>query len=106
MYFLDKLCRICVRSGVALVDIDTVDFDSVTLNEKLQICANLVKKCEELIIYNLDCIDFLAGNFRRSHFGFDMRKMRQQVEGVLPLLGHVPKEYDHHSGIFREASRS
>lgn len=42
MYYLAKFCRICIKTGVKLLDINTVDFDYVTFSEKLEFCTKMV----------------------------------------------------------------
>lgn len=42
MYYLSNFCRICVQTGVKLLDIDTLDFDSIKLSEKLEVCTKMV----------------------------------------------------------------
>lgn len=42
MYYLANFCRICIKTGVKLLDINTVDFDCVTFSEKLELCTKMV----------------------------------------------------------------
>lgn len=42
MYYLAKFCRICIQSGEKLVDINSNDYDSIKLSEKLEICTKMV----------------------------------------------------------------
>ncbi|XP_031345980.1 uncharacterized protein LOC116172828 isoform X2 [Photinus pyralis] len=54
MYYLAKFCRICIRTGGELKDIDSKDYDSIKLSEKLkvisreslstQICSSCISK--------------------------------------------------------------
>lgn len=49
MYFLAKLCRICVQSKGNLVALDSQDFDKVSFSEKLQACTRMVSKTESKV---------------------------------------------------------
>jgi hypothetical protein len=48
MYYLAKFCRICIKTGVKLLDINTVDFDYVTFSEKLELCTKMVNVSKDL----------------------------------------------------------
>lgn len=42
MYYLAKFCRLCIQTGEKLVDINSNDYDSIKLSEKLEICTKMV----------------------------------------------------------------
>lgn len=42
MYYLAKFCRICIQTDVKLLDINSRDYDSIKLSEKLEICTKMV----------------------------------------------------------------
>lgn len=44
MYYLSKFCRICIRTDVSLMDLDSVDEDGVKFSEKLALCTRMVSK--------------------------------------------------------------
>ncbi|CAH1987075.1 unnamed protein product [Acanthoscelides obtectus] len=48
MYFLSNFCRICIRTGIKLLDLDTLDLDDVKLSEKLQACTSMVLNEDKL----------------------------------------------------------
>lgn len=48
MFFLSKLCRICIKSGNKLVDIDAKDYDMVPFSEKLEVCTKMIINKESL----------------------------------------------------------
>ncbi|KAK5645742.1 hypothetical protein RI129_004206 [Pyrocoelia pectoralis] len=48
MYYLAKFCRICIRTGGELKDIDSKDYDSVKFSEKLKVCTQMVISRESL----------------------------------------------------------
>ncbi|KAF5304461.1 hypothetical protein FQA39_LY09657 [Lamprigera yunnana] len=48
MHYLAKFCRICIQTGGDLVDIDSIDYDSVKFSEKLKICTQMVITRESL----------------------------------------------------------
>lgn len=48
MFFLSKLCRICIKSGNKLVDIDEKDYDLVPFSEKLEVCTKMIINKESL----------------------------------------------------------
>ncbi|KAJ8983772.1 hypothetical protein NQ317_000332 [Molorchus minor] len=58
MYYLSKFCRICVQTGVKLLDLDTLDFDEVKLSEKLEACTK--NGCQQR--------KFVHGNLPPMHY--------------------------------------
>lgn len=58
MYYLTKFCRICIQSGVKLLDLDTLDFDCVKLSEKLKVCTEMVHTSDSF--YYIFCILWLT----------------------------------------------
>ncbi|XP_050309706.1 uncharacterized protein LOC126745762 isoform X2 [Anthonomus grandis grandis] len=85
MYFLEKLCRICVQSGVPLVPVDTVDFDSVISND--QISSEICEKC--------------ANKLRVSYHFLNMCKQSTKI--IQSYLGKLTNF--HHDDIFEDSAR-
>ncbi|KAK9869378.1 hypothetical protein WA026_003135 [Henosepilachna vigintioctopunctata] len=46
MYYLAKFCRICIKSDVDLVDVESDDVDSIRLSQKLKECTKMVISSE------------------------------------------------------------
>lgn len=62
MYYLAKFCRICIRSDVDLVDLETEDEDGVTFGEKLTLCTKMVnKQCDFHFVPRVSMIFFVTG---------------------------------------------
>lgn len=56
MYYLTKFCRICIQSGVKLLDLDTLDFDCVKLSDKLKVCTEMVNNISDFFHLYILCI--------------------------------------------------
>ncbi|KAJ8960893.1 hypothetical protein NQ318_020192 [Aromia moschata] len=84
MYYLSKFCRICVQTGVKLLDLDTLDFDEVKLSEKLEVCTKMVVNRESLSTeICVQCITKL----RISYQFHDMcKKSTKTLQGYLQAL--------------------
>ncbi|KAL3282331.1 hypothetical protein HHI36_005518 [Cryptolaemus montrouzieri] len=48
MYYLANFCRICIKTDVDLVDVDSDDVDSIKLQKKLEECTEMVINRESL----------------------------------------------------------
>ncbi|XP_018326895.1 uncharacterized protein LOC108738138 isoform X2 [Agrilus planipennis] len=48
MYYLVKFCRICIQTDRKLLDIESLDYDSIKLSEKLKTCTQMVISEESL----------------------------------------------------------
>lgn len=95
MYFLEKLCRICVQTDVSLVDINTVDFDSVRLSEKLEVCAKMEisKDC-----ISSDICEKCVNKLRVSYHFLDMcKKSTKIIQGYLEKLIGTENELKHYN---------
>lgn len=42
MYYLAKFCRICMRTNVELIDVESHDEDYIKLSQKLEECTTIV----------------------------------------------------------------
>ncbi|CAG9771900.1 unnamed protein product [Ceutorhynchus assimilis] len=84
MYFLEKLCRICVQNGRGLVDINTIDFDSVRLSDKLETCTSLVLSKDEV---STEICEKCVNKLRVSYHFLDMcKKSTKIIQGYLNKL--------------------
>ncbi|XP_019759472.2 uncharacterized protein LOC109537279 [Dendroctonus ponderosae] len=92
MYFLEKICRICVRPGAPLVDVETVDFDMVRLSEKLEICANLAISDDSI---SSEICEKCLNKLRVSYHFLDMCKKSTNI-----LYGYVEKLQDSKNSQF------
>nr|CAI5821244.1 unnamed protein product [Callosobruchus analis] len=84
MYFLSNFCRICVRSGVKLLDLDTVDLDDVKLSDKLQACTSLVLNEDQLPMEI--CMQCLAKLRVSYQFHLMCKKSTKILQGYLTSL--------------------
>ncbi|KAL1490624.1 hypothetical protein ABEB36_013285 [Hypothenemus hampei] len=90
MYFLEKLCRICVRPGAPLVHIDTLDFDLVRLSEKLESCANLVISKD---VISSEICEKCVNKLRVSYHFLEMcKKSTKIIQGYLEKLKNNEEE--------------
>ncbi|KAF7269242.1 hypothetical protein GWI33_017698 [Rhynchophorus ferrugineus] len=84
MYFLEKFCRICVQTGVQLVDINMVDFDSIKLSDKLEICTKLVVTQDSISSEICQkCVNKLRVAY---HFQDMCKKSTKVIQGYLEKL--------------------
>ncbi|XP_030754551.1 uncharacterized protein LOC115881273 [Sitophilus oryzae] len=102
MYFLEKICRICIQTGVPLVDLNMVDFDSVRLSEKLQICTKMVIAQETISSEICEkCVNKLRVSY---HFQEMCNKSSKLIQSYLEKLtgeyscteeGKIQKDLEH-----------
>ncbi|EFA04192.1 hypothetical protein TcasGA2_TC014441 [Tribolium castaneum] len=77
MYYLAQFCRICIKTGVKLLDINTVDFDYVTFSEKLESCSKMVINRESLSTQIcLQCV-------KKLRMSYDFHNMCKQSTKIL-----------------------
>ncbi|XP_066156142.1 chromosome partition protein Smc-like isoform X2 [Euwallacea fornicatus] len=92
MHFLEKLCRICVQTGAPVVDIETVDFDSVRLSEKLQNCANLEISEDSISTAICEkCVNKLRVSY---HFLNMCKKSTNIIQGYVDKLNFAHDKYN------------
>nr|CAH7730730.1 unnamed protein product [Callosobruchus chinensis] len=84
MYFLSNFCRICVRSGLKLLDLDTVDLDDVKLSDKLQACTSMVLNEDQLPTEI--CMQCLAKLRVSYQFHLMCKKSTKILQGYLTSL--------------------
>ncbi|KAJ8921043.1 hypothetical protein NQ315_015839 [Exocentrus adspersus] len=84
MYYISKFCRICIQTGVKLLDLDTLDFDEVKLSDKLEACTRMVVNRESLSTeICVHCITKLRISYQFHNM---CRKSTKTLQGYLEAL--------------------
>ncbi|GLV43408.1 hypothetical protein CBL_03950 [Carabus blaptoides fortunei] len=85
MFCVSNLCRLCLRSGLAFVDINNEDEDGILLIDKLKICLPEMtpKKTEYVSFICMECCNEL-----KQSYAF----VKKCTSSENLLLGYIKKE--------------